>query len=460
MFISTKKSNLTYINDICSNRCYSSLVKGKKMEQTDPIVQIHRVKKPGQKKKMINAIAALVFFIILISISFIFLYPKNQKFILEDYQVNIITIDDLENRISLTGVIDLSNREAILAPYNSVCTSKIKKSGDNVIKGEVILILDSAKLLQDKEETVTELKKTDRLKIRNKMTYKRSRRASELSIKKSQRAIHRGDKKLDKMESLYKLGSATLQELEAVKDDQVELTENHYDIITGLANLEEDYISEEILLNYDLKTLNDQLSHYNKLIESLIIKAPFNGTILSVEPEIGEIVSQNEAIIKIGDLRTPYIILDVPEKNRQHLSLGQCLDIKIDKKVYTGKLSQINAVATISTNGGATILVEADFDTPPDNIIPGGQCGAEIIVNTISNCLTLPRGSFIVTGKDRYLYKVNANRTKAERIKIVYGNMNTSKVAIESGVEIGDEIITSSYTDFIDKEIIYLQKAK
>ncbi len=427
------------------------------MIKSETIVQIHKVKKPGQKKKMINALSALVFFIILTCSAFVFLYPKNQKFILEEYQINTVSIDDLENSISLTGLIDLDKQEAVLAPYNSVCTSISKESGELVKKGETILILDSITLLQERDTSVTVLKKIEREVIKNTIYYQRAKRVIELSIKKSERATLKGEKKLKKIESLYDLESATLQELESIRDEQLELIDNHNDILLSLDNLEEDYISDNILFDYDLKSIHDQLNRQNDLIDRLTIKAPFSGTILSIETKTGELVSGNQSIVNIGDMNTPYVILNVPEKNRQFLSLNQPLEIKIDKKIYLAKLNQINAIATRGAKGGTTIQVEAVFNEIPENIVPGARCGAEIIVSTTPDSLILPRGAFISTGKDRYLYRVSNNGKQAERIKIVFGSMNSTNVAISNGVDIGDEIITSGYSDFINKEIIYLK---
>lgn len=427
------------------------------MIKNDPIVQIHKIKKPGSKKRMLNALVVVIFFIIIIIAAFLYLYPKNSKYILEDYTSDTVSIEDLENRIALTGLLDLKKQESLTATYSSVCTSIFKESGDFVKQGDVILVLESQTLLQDRDKAITELKKVEREVIKSANSYKRSKRALELSVKKSERAIERGEKKLDRIKTLFDMGSGTLQELEVVQDEYLELQETHKDLQTELDNLAEDLIADKILIDYDLNLLKDQVNNIEDQINNLTVKAPFNGTILFVNPTLGELVSQNVVVVKIGDLNTPYIKLNLPEKNRSNVNIGQLLEIKIDNKVYKGELTQINAIATRTAKGTTTIQVEGSFNTIPENIIPGSDCGAEIIVSTTPNSLTLPRGSFISTGKDRYLFKISNNGKTAERIKIVYGSMNSSRVSITKGVEIGDEIITSGYSDYINRELISLQ---
>jgi len=427
------------------------------MSEKETIVQIKNVKRPGYKKKITNAIISVILFILLIIISFIFLYPKNRKYTLEDFDKATVNLSDLDNTISLTGVIGLKKSINLFSPETTFCKQVLKKSGDSIKEGELLIILDSSTLLLERDSILDELKKVEREVLKNDIVYKRDKRVIESNISKLQRANLRAKKNMDKIHELYKLGSATLQEYETAQDEFLELKEGYNEAKESLINLDEDLKAQNFLIEYDQNNLNEKLKRKEKEIEKLSIKSPISGTVISINIKEGELINSNILLASVGDLNTPYIELEIPEKNRQYINNNQSLNIKVDKKVYKGKLFQIDASALITSKGNAVVKAKADFIEAPSNIIPGSQCGAELIISSVEDCLTLPRGTYIVSGKDRYLFRISEDGKMAKRIKVQYGNMNSSLVSIKDGVEIGDEIVISSYSDFVDNEEIYLK---
>ncbi len=426
------------------------------MVEREPIVQVHRVKKPGQRKKLINALIALIVFIILACSAFFFLYPKKNKIVLNDFTTATVSLQELENSLSLTGLIDISSKKSILSPYDAVCTSILKKSADFVEKGEVILTLDSPTLINDRDKLLTDLKKLKRENLKREIIYKRNIRSTESRIKKANRQLERAQESLKQIQSLYDLESATLVELKDAQDLVEDTKDESDDAKTSLINLKEDFKAENELIKFDTDSYNDELEIKNSTIGNLDIKSPITGTVLTLGVEVGDQISQHTSIVNVGDLKTPYIKMQVPEKNRKHISVGQKVNIKVGNKYYSGVLTQINAMAVQGAKGGAAIAVEAAFDNPPEGIVPGAKCGIEIIINKTKDALTLPRGAFIISGKERYLYIVDGK--EAKRVKVEFGAMNSSHIAITKGVNIGDEIIISSYSDYISEEKIYLDQ--
>lgn len=425
------------------------------MSNSEPIVQVHKIKRPGQNRKIINALITLIIFAVLGCSAFLLLSPKDKKFTLNSYSTNFVELMNLENTLSLTGEIDINKKESILSPYDSICTSILKRSGDSVAKGETILKLSSSKLIEEREKLETDLKKLERNILATEIKYKRAIRTKESNIKKNHRLLKRSIKDYENAKKLYEFESITLKELNSVEDKKIDLEEQYNSSVTELEHIKEDYTNDKILLDYDIDETLSQLTKNSNLIQSLTVKSTITGTLLSINIEEGEVINKHTPLFELGDLSTPFVKLNIPEKNREHISQDQEVRFRIGKKEYKGKLTQINAMAKQSSKGGPVITAEAEFINPPKGLTPGSNCGAEIVMNTTENALTLPRGPYIISGKDRYLYRVNGE--KAERVKVVFGAMNNSHIAIKEGIELGDEIITSSYSEYINKEIIYLK---
>ena len=70
--------------------------------------------------------------------------------------------------------------------------------------------------------------------------------------------------------------------------------------------------------------------------------------------------------------------------------------------------------------------------------------------------MTIPRGPYLTTGSQRYLYKVEGSI--ARRVAVTFGLMEGNTVEILSGVEPGDEVITSGYQNFVEYEEITLER--
>jgi hypothetical protein len=102
----------------------------------------------------------------------------------------------------------------------------------------------------------------------------------------------------------------------------------------------------------------------------------------------------------------------------------------------------------------STVAVTAAFDAVPENIVPGSSVSAEIVVGAAEQALYLPRGAYLTTGNQLYLYRIRGS--KAYRIEVDFGSVTADRAEILTGVEKDDKIIVSGYQDFITYQQINL----
>ena len=112
-----------------------------------------------------------------------------------------------------------------------------------------------------------------------------------------------------------------------------------------------------------------------------------------------------------------------------------------------------------STDGTADVarLAGASVIRHPENLGKGAaiQTIFREAGKNLPDVLVLPRGPYLVTGNRTYLYLVEG--AAAVRTPVTYGAVTEQYVQIISGVTVGDEIITSSYQNYIDFESIDLE---
>ena len=89
-------------------------------------------------------------------------------------------------------------------------------------------------------------------------------------------------------------------------------------------------------------------------------------------------------------------------------------------------------------------------------LLEGNTAVGTIDLGKTEGALLLPRGPYLTTGSERYLYKVVGNT--ARRIAVTFGSTEGSSVQVQSGVSEGDTIITSGYQNFIEYDQVVLAK--
>lgn len=255
---------------------------------------------------------------------------------------------------------------------------------------------------------------------------------------------------------LYNAGAATKKELETAynkwKTAQEAITD--YKI-----NSDEDFSYYKVSisnLEADINTLKEKSAYIKEQINQCKILSPFSGEILEIYGTPGEYISQFSKLMTIADLSSPVVVLKIPENEISVIKKNQKTIISSGSEKYDGYVYKIALKAVESSgNYGSTINVEIHFIKTPDKVIPGSSVSAVILTGVKKNVLCIPRGAYLVTGSERYVYRIENN--KAKKTEVNFGIMTDMKVEILGGLKESDVVITSGYQDYINLNEINLQ---
>lgn len=422
---------------------------------SEPIVNIRNVRKPGHKKRVLNIIITLIVFIIIIGAAYIFISPERDEYILKDYKTENIKIRDAVKSVSVSGKIVILKRESITAVADGICIAIPGKTGDSIENGQTLMILDSEILRDEKIKLEKELKKVKRSILKNTIEFRRNERNIKRSIIKKNIEIEKAEKELVQERSLYDLKSITLVEFNTAKDIMNKLKEENEDLKLNYSDLLEDQDLNKELITYDMDIVLIDLNKLNQKIDNLNVNSDFSGTLLDIKIKKGDKVENGEVLLQVGDLNTPYIETHIPVKYAEDISIGSKVVITYEKRKYEGNIYLINSVVTEGSKGEKLLYCEIEFNNNFDKYILGSSIGCEIVISDVKNQLTLNRGEFLISGKNRFVYVVTGD--KAIKRSVKYGVVNNTLVSILSGVKEGEEIIISSYDEFIERDIIDLR---
>lgn len=110
------------------------------------------------------------------------------------------------------------------------------------------------------------------------------------------------------------------------------------------------------------------------------IVAPYDGTVVSITPKIGESVSAFAPIIVFADLSQMQVLANIDETTLANVKVGQQATIYVDalpNQVLTGRVKQIGMFAT-TTGNVVTVPVRIEIDKTSAPLSPGWSATVEI----------------------------------------------------------------------------------
>ena len=188
-------------------------------------------------------------------------------------------------------------------------------------------------------------------------------------------------------------------------------------------------------------------------LENTRIRAPFDGTVLTKNADVGEMVvpmaasvGSKSAVVTIADMGSLQVEADVSESNIERVTPNQPCEITLDAypdKRYPGYVAKIVPTAD---RAKATVLVKVAFRSYDSSVLP--EMSAKVLflskpANAASlsekGMLTVPSSSVVARHGQTVVYKVLDD--KAVETPVTTGKQLGSLIEITSGLSAGDKVV-------------------
>ncbi|MCW3074560.1 MAG: HlyD family efflux transporter periplasmic adaptor subunit [Flaviaesturariibacter sp.] len=269
------------------------------------------------------------------------------------------------------------------------------------------------------------------------------------------------DNALKEARRIYELNK-TLYEQKAIGLQEFKQSENSYNY-----QLEKKKLTEQIL-NQDKSSNSQQIAQaqqsYNgsqtalnvmrKKVGDLIVRAPINGQLTSLDAEIGQSKNKGERLGQIDVLSGYKVRVDIDEHYLSRVVIGLMAETSFAGKTYKLK---INKVYTQVTAG--RFQVDMQFvDAVPDGIRRGQTMQIRLALSDETQALLLAKGGFYQQTGGNWVFKVSNNGGTAFRTDVQLGRQNPDYYEVLSGLQPGDKIVTSSYENYGTMQELVLKK--
>ena len=374
-------------------------------------------------------------------------YDKENVQIVEVKQGKFIEYLDTESTAKPKITIKLNSLEG------GTVERIVAEEGSMLSIGDTILILQNLDLLRSIEDEKDELDK-QHVSYQEK-TLQMQRRSSELN-RNTLRTIYDLDRQskqynLDKEE--FEIGIKSKAQLDVASDDynfnrkntQLLLEELQHDSLMNLIQTD--------LMKNDLQREEKKYVRNRSRIDNLIVRSTINGQLSYINVIPGDRVSAGASLGEIKGINELKLSTLISEYYIDRISIGLPASVTYLNKKYELRISKINPEIK-DRNFEIDLLFT---DEIPDNMRIGKTYRVQIELGQPEDALVVDKGNFYTSTGGQWIFKLNKAGNKAIKQDITIGRQNPRQYEVLSGLEPGDQVIVSGYTNFGDAQELILK---
>lgn len=186
--------------------------------------------------------------------------------------------------------------------------------------------------------------------------------------------------------------------------------------------------------------------------ENLLVKAPITGQLTSLDVEIGESKSTGQRLGQIDVVDQYKIVAQIDEYYVSRVVPDQAAVFTLAGTEFDATVIKVYAEIT-----EGTFEVDLVFNgLAPANIRRGQTLQMELTLGNPVETLLLPLGGFIQDTGGNWVFVLGPDGQFASRRDIRVGRRNNRYVEVREGLQEGDRVITSSYSQMEDMERVQL----
>ncbi len=370
----------------------------------------------------------------------------------EQLIVSRVEYGAFEDLIPIRGTIQPLNSVFLDAVNGGAVEEVFVEEGSFVEAGQPLLQLSNTNLRLSAAQNDTNI--TEQLNLLNNITdgFETTKLSTERQIIDSEYRIKVLERQEARNKQLMQDGLVSEEQYDVIIDEleyQKKVLANH-----KARQQLENKIRETRLIQIATQTakLEENLQVSQSSFESLLVRAPIDGQLTSLPVEIGESKQSGQRLGQIDVIDQYKVVAQIDEFYVSRVFQDQTASFTLAGKEYTTRLLKVYPEIT-----EGTFEVDLVFDglTPAD-IRRGQTLQMELILGNPVETLLLPLGGFIQDTGGNWVFVVDATGEYALRRDIRVGRRNNRYVEVREGLQQGDRVITSSYSQMEDMERILL----
>jgi HlyD family secretion protein len=403
--------------------------------------------------KRIATYGGIAVFVVFVGYQFIFADRRSRVKVDKD-KITISTVQRgvFQEFIPQTGTIEPSRTVYLDAVEGGTIKRVVAESGAMLKKGDVVLELSNLNreltVLQQEasfNESINRARETRLNIMRNDLEQRQT-----LAQIQSQLAIL--EPKFKRQKQLFEKKLISRQDYEQTESEynynvqRMKITYEAYkaDSIDRIRQLRETSLSE--------KRMSLSLEGVGQILDNLVIRAPIDGQLSRPQLDAGQAVNTGQRLGWIDIVGSYKVRVPIDELYLPRITTGLKATTTFNNKDYN---LQITYIYPGVTNG--RFEVDMNFvGAVPEGMRRGLSLRLRIELGQSSEELLLPVGGFYKDTGGNWVFVVEEGGNQAVRRDVKLGRKNTENFEVLEGLKPGDKVITSSYENFGNNEVLLL----
>ena len=187
-------------------------------------------------------------------------------------------------------------------------------------------------------------------------------------------------------------------------------------------------------------------------VENTLIRAPFNGTILTKNADVGEVVSpfsagatSRVAVVTIADMTSLEVEADVSESNIEKITYKQPCEITLDAYPEQRYRGYVNKIVPTADRSKATVMTKIRFMDKDNRVLPEMSAKVNFLSAPITDKsqaqpkLTVAASAVTNRNGTNVVFLFTGN--EVSEVPVELGEKMGSMLEIKSGLASGDKVV-------------------
>jgi multidrug efflux pump subunit AcrA (membrane-fusion protein) len=327
----------------------------------------------------------------------------------------------------------------------------LKKRGEYVEQGEVILKLDPTDVQLSREKAAIAARSAELQLDKSKEDLANSKQELKNGIEKLEASLKDMEKNYNKMKNDYDLGLVTKFQL-----DQMETQVNNLrlDLQTSKDKLKTlENTNSLAALEQQVQSAYISLREVDRTLSNLEVKAPTSGIITDLPVEVGMTLPTGFKAAQIQNLNPVKIKAELTEAAAQLVRGKSELTFYIpgSEEKMKGKITYL---ADVMSAQSKSYPLELEIENKDIKLKPGMKVQVQLTEDEDQVVVAIPTLSVVREGGETYVYVLNGDTV--ERRKVALGRLNETVQEVISGVKEGELLVTSGQHQLKDKDKVQL----
>jgi HlyD family secretion protein len=411
-------------------------------------------KKKGLQKKHIGYIAVGIIIIVLFYMAFFTDRTSTYKVEKDKLIIEPVVYGQFNDYITVPGTVEPISTIFLDAQEGGRVEEKLIEEGSMVKKGDIILRLSNPDLYLNILDSEAQLAEKENFLRNTQVTMEQERIAIKTQLLNIKYDIERKERNYRQNVILMKDNLISREEFLRSKED-LDMARQSQDLFIERQRQDSIFRSVQVsTITVNLENMRKNLQLVRNRAENLNVRAPIDGQLGLLTPEIGQSIQRGANMGQINVLTSFKVTAQIDEHyiDRVKTQLTATLDRQgnefdlVVRRVYP------------EVRNGTFEIDMVFIDSMPDNIRSGQTYYISLQLGQPKESTMVPIGGFFQETGGQWIFVLDPSESIATKRNISIGRKNPKYYEVLEGLQAGEKVIISGYESFGKNERLIFKK--